>query len=344
LLTDGSDTHLVIVDLYNKETQVEISNVVSSPSDTFRGVSLELSTSTINDLQRVQLRYLFKDYAPVIFYRLRQLGGISNEQYLNALHAESFLGNLKNQNFSEGKSGSFFCFSPDKNFIMKTIDISEAQVLREILPSYYFHLANNPSSLLTRLYGLHSVKIQNDVEIFVLLMGNLFNTPRKIHEKYDLKGSWVKRSVKEHSENASELGKDMDLKRTINVGPEKKDQLLSQLTRDTLFLKDEGIMDYSLLVGFSFVNQTTSDTNQTNKEDIEMTKMLSLVNEGTISTDGKEFYYIGLIDILQRYNFQKKMERCVKVYFLHANKDGLSVQPVDVYNSRFLFKMGEIIV
>jgi 1-phosphatidylinositol-4-phosphate 5-kinase len=145
------------------------------------------------------LQYLFKDYAPIIFYRLRQLSGISTEQYLvkcglekslilqNALHAESFLGNLKNQNFSEGKSGSFFCFSPDNNFIMKTIDISEVKVLREILPSYYDHLASNPHSLLTRLYGLHSVKIQNNVEIFVLLMGNLFNTSRKIHEKYDLK-------------------------------------------------------------------------------------------------------------------------------------------------------------
>ena len=54
-----------------------------------------------------------------------------------ALSPESFLGNLQNQKFSEGRSGAFFCFSPNKNFILKTISHSEANVLKEILPSYY---------------------------------------------------------------------------------------------------------------------------------------------------------------------------------------------------------------
>lgn len=48
-------------------------------------------------------------------------------------------------------------------------------------------MCNNPKSLITRLYGLHSIQIQNDVVIYVLVMGNLFNTKLKIHEKYDIK-------------------------------------------------------------------------------------------------------------------------------------------------------------
>jgi 1-phosphatidylinositol-4-phosphate 5-kinase len=51
----------------------------------------------------------------------------------------------------------------------------------------YKYLAQNRNSLLTRLFGLHSVRVQNTVTIYVVVMGNLFNTPNKIHECYDLK-------------------------------------------------------------------------------------------------------------------------------------------------------------
>lgn len=55
-----------------------------------------------------------------------------------------------------------------------------------------------------------------------------------------------------------------------------------------------------------------------------------------LSNDQAELYFIGIIDILQAYNFDKKMERFFKVNFLFKDKDGLSVQPVDVYANRFL--------
>jgi hypothetical protein len=44
----------------------------------------------------------------------------------------------------------------------------------------------NPHSLIIRLFGFHSLKVQ-DLRIYVLVMKNLFNVPRPIHEKYDLK-------------------------------------------------------------------------------------------------------------------------------------------------------------
>jgi len=304
---------------------------------------LDVSKSILDDLKRIALRYMFKDHSPIIFYRLRKLAGISSEQYLTALHPESFLGNLKNQNFSEGKSGSFFCFSPDKRFILKTIDQSEAAVLMEILPAYYYHLQQHPNSLLCRIYGLHSVRIQNDVEIFVIIISNLFNTKKQIHEKYDIKGSWVARSERRHQIDSSQLGKDMDLKRQLKVGKQRKQDILQQLTFDAQFLKGEGIMDYSLLVGFHFLerdNDTWIDVGSGQPEEIEASS--SIPSEGMVSTDNQEIYFIGLIDILQRYNFQKKMERFTKVYFLRADKNGLYVQSVDVYYGRFLSKMMSI--
>jgi hypothetical protein len=44
---------------------------------------------------------------------------------------------LQNQKFSDGRSGSFFCFSPDRKFIIKTIPDVELETLVTILPYYY---------------------------------------------------------------------------------------------------------------------------------------------------------------------------------------------------------------
>ena len=44
---------------------------------------------------------------------------------------------LKNQKFSDGRSGSFFVFSPDKRFILKTIPKHEFEALESLLPEYY---------------------------------------------------------------------------------------------------------------------------------------------------------------------------------------------------------------
>ena len=59
----------------------------------------------------------FYDYAPKIFYNLRTLYGITNDDYLKSLGPENFLCNLiitKNKSLKEicssGKSGSFFFF------------------------------------------------------------------------------------------------------------------------------------------------------------------------------------------------------------------------------------------
>jgi 1-phosphatidylinositol-4-phosphate 5-kinase len=104
-----------------------------------------------------------------------------------SIQPELFLKSLSNQKFSEGRSGSFFCFSPDKCFIIKTIPESEAKLLNKILPAYYQYIGNNPDSRLMRFYGLHAIKMHYGDQVFVIVMSNAFRTHRKIHERYDLK-------------------------------------------------------------------------------------------------------------------------------------------------------------
>lgn len=45
----------------------------------------------------------------------------------------------------------------------------------------------NPNTLLPKFFGLHRVKPHKGRQVRFLVMGNIFHTNKKIHERYDLK-------------------------------------------------------------------------------------------------------------------------------------------------------------
>jgi len=73
---------------------------------------------------------------------------------------------------SAGKSGSFFFFSYDKQFLIKTMNDNEMEVFVEALPEYFEHLKNNPDSLLARIYGIFTVLMEDLTPVHILLMAN----------------------------------------------------------------------------------------------------------------------------------------------------------------------------
>ena len=155
------------------------------------------------------------------------------------------------EQFSEGKSGSFFYFTHDRRYVIKTVNMEEKKLLCKIARSYYKYITDNPDSLIVRVYGLYQVQLAWEQKyISVIVMENVFHSFQhlKIHEKYDLKGSTVKRKTQKKSKVSGVL-KDLDLQRKVYIGPENKKALLEQLKKDTEFLAGHHIMDYSLLLG-----------------------------------------------------------------------------------------------
>ena len=57
-----------------------------------------------------------------------------------------------------GKSGSFFFFSHDKKYLIKTMKENELQVMLRILPHYLEHHRRNPDSLIAKIFGVFTVK------------------------------------------------------------------------------------------------------------------------------------------------------------------------------------------
>ena len=204
--------------------------------------------------------FKFKDYAPWVFRHLRAKFGIDPAEYLMSLTSKYILSELG----SPGKSGSFFYFSRDYKYIIKTIHHGEHKFLRRILKEYYQHVERNPNTLLSQFYGLHRVKLPYGKKIHFVVMNNLFPPHRDIHATYDLKGSTIGRNFDESKleSNPRATLKDLNwLRRDLKLefGPQKKTTFCHQMEADVALLKRLKIMDYSLLVGIHDLQRGNED-------------------------------------------------------------------------------------
>lgn len=303
--------------------------------------------------------FKFKDYCPFAFRFLRHRFGIDTADYMVSLcntqkNGENALRELP----TPGKSGSLFFFSHDMRFILKTIPKSEAKLLRSILPSYVDHIANDENTLLPKFFGLHRVKPHRGRQVRFLVMNNIFQTRKTIHERYDLKGSTLGRAASEEEKKKDTVTlKDLDFRQRhvkIQIGPDKRNALVDQLLRDVKFLAKLNIMDYSLLIGVHNIEKddgyisdppspklthipkhgTPHDLNHEYFHSIfqENDGGMRAIDEGGVAT-GK-IYYMGIIDILMMYSLRKQVEHAYKTLRYGKSEEISSVSPEE-YATRF---------
>jgi len=194
--------------------------------------------------------FKFKDYAPWVFRQIREKFNIDPADYLISLTSKYILSELG----SPGKSGSFFYYSRDYRFIIKTISHTEHKFMRRILKEYHEHVSENPNTLLCRYYGLHRVKLPRGRKIHFVVMANVFPPGKDVHETYDLKGSKYGRLLPEEEiqKNPNAVMKDLNWEkrgRKLMLGPRKRRLFIQQLVMDVRLLTRLNIMDYSLLIG-----------------------------------------------------------------------------------------------
>ena len=220
------------------------------------------------------LRIPFVDYAPLVFHYIRRKFNIDDQDYKQSIKGET---EKMIEKFTEGRSGSFFYFSEDGKYIVKTLTTGESKFLVHFLPHYIKYMSNNPHSLISRFIGFHSMTMYN-LTIYFIVMQSVFLTPRKIHERYDLKGSWVDRNAgktgrsssstaaggkkKQGNPNKGIVLKDSDLNRTIRIAPTDRERFVHQVKADSEFLRDCNIMDYSLLLGIHHTRHFVRPINQ----------------------------------------------------------------------------------
>lgn len=210
----------------------------------------------------------FKEFAPDMFAELRRLEGISDAAYLAALEK------TEKEQLSEGASGAFMFFCGGMDFIVKTINPEEANVLHRSLRHYLAYLKQYPTSLLVRFLGSYSLGVYAQTFHFVV-MRNIFEPGIDINERFDIKGSWVNRSAApsppnkriicrhcnemfipaEKSKCSKIVGlhegnvvlKDNDFRIKISLQAHEAQELIQIVKRDADLLAALGVMDYRLL-------------------------------------------------------------------------------------------------
>jgi len=224
---------------------------------------------------------------------------------------------------------------------VKQAEFHELDLLVEILPTYTKFLRNNLDTTISHFLGAYVLTTQLGTRIPFVVMSNVFFTSHIIHERYDLKGSWENRRMlpknvqidKGHA--FEETLKDTDLRNLgtrVQVPRPGRQRVLEQIKKDVAFLKSQRIMDYSLLLG---IHHKGSDFLRECQSAAEPYQHL----EGE-----HRIYYFGIIDTLQRWNWQKRLEKFCKTYF--CMKDGLGVSSVDpkTYCERFILAQEDLLM
>ncbi|KAG6603313.1 phosphatidylinositol 4-phosphate 5-kinase 4-like isoform X1 [Cucurbita moschata] len=196
--------------------------------------------------------FKWKDYCPLVFRTLRKLFKVDPADYMLSICGNDALRELS----SPGKSGSFFYLTNDDRYMIKTMKKSEAKVLIRMLSAYYNHVRAFETTLVTKFYGLHCVKLTGPIQkkVRFIIMGNLFCSEYSIHRRFDLKGSILGRTTDKPESEIDEttILKDLDLNFIFRLQKSWFQEFCRQIDRDCEFLEQERIMDYSLLVGLHF--------------------------------------------------------------------------------------------
>ena len=110
-----------------------------------------------------------------------------------------------------------------------------------------------------------------------------------------------------------------------------------QIQKDCQWFAKHLIMDYSLLVGIAELNGIQyQDTNEAKRDDDNNNGNSNIFMQhhgGVLSDDGNHLYFLGIIDILQKYNKKKKAAAFVKG--MKYDSITLSTVPPDIYSTRF---------
>lgn len=332
-------------------------------------MAVEATKFTYHDTTSRDSEFIFKTYAPLAFGYFRGLFGIKNEDF-TIYFCDAPLLELP----SAGASGSVFYISQKDKFIAKTVQQKEASFLQKLLPGYYLNLNQNPETLLPKFFGLYCYTCDSK-NVRMVVMNNILPYSATIHLKYDLKGSrYMRKASKEERNENCPTFKDLDFLDHhpgglfLYHGDYVK--LMNTLQRDVRVLESFQIMDYSLLIGITFVEPMAKGNSSpkpkedpTEEEDnLPQGDNGNLMHNDSTKAEGSKdknlnfdvdqfenslqgipaklgsgedvLVYVGIIDILQSYRLKKKIEHVWKS-ILHDG-DEVSVHNPAFYARRFL--------
>lgn len=317
-----------------------------------------------------------EELAPKIFSIIRNKENITPENIIESLSPEANRDMVFKAGEGQGKSGSFFFFSHDRRFIIKTMNNEEYKTFQGIFKEYYRYLIRNDDSLIARIFGIFTVNKEKLQPVHLILMDNTVALQgKKLKFMFDLKGSFANRESKmEKIHNPSHTLKDINLlnikmnENILKFKPDDAQKIIETINRDVPILEKGNIMDYSLLLAIeenpdykkhavtvrkmSKYSKTSGASDLSygddvtpspasrplnfseNDDDMTPHNQFKKSRHKFLSSNLQYIYHISIIDYLQYYNLDKKMENLAKT-ILKGKKAEISAVPPDKYSKRY---------
>lgn len=211
--------------------------------------------------------FKFKEYMPLVFRNIRERFNIDEKLFARSFFIQP---NIMQQTGQSGSSKIYL--TEDKMFWVKTVASEEVEVMHNIMPMYHQYIVeSHTETLLPQYLAMYRTTIDAKLYYYVVLR-NIFSPSKKIHKKYDLKGSQIDREAKESDkEHENTTFKDNDFTQDnakLFMGKGAKVSFLEKLGKDVDFLSSLKIMDYSLLVGIHDCDKVDSSDNE-DENDLE---------------------------------------------------------------------------
>ena len=250
--------------------------------------------------------YEIKIFYPRQFQALRTL--YFSENYENFIFS---IKDSENWELTGGKSKAKFYRTLDEKFALKKISESEFNMLLDSANNYFNHLSKyffeKKPTLFAKIFGAFHIKEKSPKEkeknYYLIYMENIyyniltknnfynFNTPESNLRVYDLKGSKINRYIRIKERKKGKILLDTNFLEDMEGEPlfldfDNYKILKKALINDCIFLKKEGIIDYSLLIIFEI-----GDIKEKNENKFEIKKIR-----------------MGIIDYLRKYTWDKQIE------------------------------------
>lgn len=197
------------------------------------------------------------------------MDNISPEDVINSLSLEANRNMVFKAGEGVGQSGSFFFFSHDNRFLIKTLRGKEKANILNMLDDYIEHIKMTENkSLLARIYGVFTIQTNYFTPLDVIIMQNTCKVTNQDNKKmtFDLKGStkgrltcippdeqrfWRKNDFNQKRVmkdlNYLEINRDLS-GQLMKLSKEQFDELDWLFKVDSQFLRDHNLMDYSVLL------------------------------------------------------------------------------------------------
>ena len=103
-----------------------------------------------------------------------KLDGVKETEIMESLNLNDNVSSIFKSGEGMGKSGSFFFFSKDQKFVIKTMRRDEKKILIDMLDDMIDHFSIYEKSLLVRIYGIYTLKTKIFGSVDLILMENTF--------------------------------------------------------------------------------------------------------------------------------------------------------------------------